>query len=316
MSLDDRPPHRAIDLDDTAESEVTGSHGGDPILVLIAHPQQRVLGRRQLLAEEQSITIGRSQTCELDFPDVPSLSREHASVGCDHEGVWVRDLESTNGTFVNRVRVDGTRYLTSGDRLQCGEVHFKFLRELDVEAAYFTTLHQLALQDGLTEIANKRRFDDELDREFSRARRYLRALSLVLFDVDDLKVVNDRHGHLTGDVVLQEIARISREHMRREEILARIGGDEFGILIPEVDADGARHVAERIREAIDEHGIRSAFVSERIRISCSFGIAALHSDMATPEEFFAAADNALYDSKVAGRNRVTVARDPENPSTP
>jgi diguanylate cyclase (GGDEF)-like protein len=262
------------------------------------------------------LTIGRSRACELDFPDVPSLSREHARVECDADGAWVQDLDSTNGTYINHVRIEGRRALASGDRLQCGEVHFKFLRELDVEAAYFQTLHQLALQDGLTEIANKRRFDDELGREVSRARRYLRDLSLVLFDVDDLKPINDRHGHLVGDFVLQEVSRIVREHMRREEIVARIGGDEFGILIPEVDAEGTRVVAERIRAAIDEHEFAPELVSERLGVTCSFGIAQLGPDTTTPEDLFSAADNALYDSKVAGRNRVTVSRDPENPSTP
>jgi diguanylate cyclase (GGDEF)-like protein len=315
MSKEDHK-NRHIDLDDTAESDVVDTESGEPILVLIAHPQQRVLGRRQVLSTNQPVTVGRAQSCQLDFPDVPSMSREHARVGCDDNGVWVEDLGSTNGTYVNHVRIEGQRYLESGDRLQCGEVHFKFLRELDVEAAYFNTLHQLALQDGLTEIANKRRFDDELGREFSRARRYLRQLSLVLFDVDDLKVINDAHGHLTGDFVLQAIARIVRGHMRREEILARIGGDEFGILIPEVDAAGAKVVAERIRESIDEYEIKSDFISETLGVTCSFGIAELNPDMATSEELFTAADNALYDSKVAGRNRVTVSRDPENPSTP
>jgi len=308
--------NRHIDLDDTAESEIVDTDSGEPILVLIAHPQQRVLGRRQVLSADQPVTVGRAHDCQLDFPDVPSLSREHARFGCDGNGVWVEDLGSTNGSFVNHVRIESRRYLESGDRLQCGEVHFKFLRELDVEAAYFNTLHQLALQDGLTEIANKRRFDDELDREFSRARRYLRQLSLVLFDVDDLKVINDEHGHLTGDFVLQEIARIGRGQMRREEILARIGGDEFGILIPEVDAAGAKIIAERIREGVDEYKINSDFISETLRVTCSFGITELTPDMTTSEELFNAADNALYDSKVAGRNRVTVSRDPENPSTP
>lgn len=315
MRNDDLPDGHH-DLDDTSESEVVDQHGGEPILVLIAHPHQRLLGKRWLLSPEQPLTIGRAHACELDFPDIPSLSREHARVESDDDGVWVRDLDSTNGTYVNHLRIGGRRALESGDRLQCGEVHFKFLRELDVEAAYFSTLHQMALQDGLTEIANKRRFDDELGREVSRARRYLRNLSLVLFDVDDFKPINDRHGHLAGDFVLQEISRIALEHMRREEILARIGGDEFGILIPEIDADGARVVAERIRAAIEEHEFCPELASAPLRVTCSFGIAQLGPETAAPEDLFSGADNALYDSKVSGRNRVTVSRDPESPSTP
>jgi diguanylate cyclase (GGDEF)-like protein len=309
-------PGDEVDLDDTTESELTEDSSGEPILVMIAHPQLRGLGRRYYLKPDSIIQVGRSPECEIDFPDVPSMSREHARFGWDEDGVWVRDLDSTNGTFVNHRKIEGRCYLTSGDRLQFGEVHFKFLRELDVEAAYFDALHQLALQDGLTEIANKRRFDDEMAREFSRARRYERQLSLILFDVDDLKRVNDEHGHLTGDYVLQQIAQLVDKHMRREEVLARIGGDEFGILIPEVGAAGAETVARRLRENIAEQSFTPDFTQSEITVSCSFGIAELTTDMSTAEELFNSADNALYDSKTAGRNRVTVHRDEENPSQP
>jgi diguanylate cyclase (GGDEF)-like protein len=307
---------RPVDLDDTTESDYAPDSAGEPILVMIAHPQQRVLGKRFYITADSVIHVGRLPECEIDFPDVPSMSREHARFGADEDGVWVRDLNSTNGTFVNHRRIEGRCYLESGDRLQFGEVHFKFLRELDVEAAYFDTLHQLALQDGLTEIANKRRFDDEMAREFSRARRHDRQLALILFDVDDLKTINDAHGHLTGDYMLQEIARLVDKHMRREEILARLGGDEFGILSPEVSASGAETVARRLRENVAEHTFTPDFISSELQVTCSFGVAELTNDMQSAEDLFSAADNALYDSKAAGRNRVTVHRDEENPSTP
>jgi diguanylate cyclase (GGDEF)-like protein len=295
-----------IELEDTTERDFVEEDAGEPLLVLIAHPAGRVLGKRHQLTPGTTIEVGRAPECKLDFPDVPSLSRIHARIGYHDDGVWVEDQGSTNGSFVNHWRIKRRRTLESGDRLQFGEVHFKFLRELDVEAAYFDTLHQLALQDGLTEVANKRRFDDELEREFARARRHDRQLSLILFDVDDFKQINDEHGHLTGDYVLQEIARVADRHMRREEILARLGGDEFGILSPEVGVDGAATLAERLRANIEEHLFDAEFISSPPEVTCSFGVAELTDDMTTAERLFAAADSALYDSKTAGRNRVTV----------
>jgi diguanylate cyclase len=322
---------KTVDLEESEESERIRGADEALVLVLIAHPHQRSLGRRHHLKKGSATQIGRSPECEIDFPDVPLLSRAHARIGWDDSGVWVEDLDSTNGTFVNQVRIEGRVVLDSGDRIQCGGVHFKFLRELDVEAAYYETLHQLALQDALTEIANKRLFDEELDREFSRARRHDRRLSLILFDVDDFKHINDVHGHLSGDLVLQHIARIGRREMRREELFGRLGGDEFGVLSPEVEADGARVLAERLRTVIADsplttesveaarksptfsdvgqrppETIAAAITRGPLNVTCSFGVAELEPDMENIEAFYAAADEALYASKNGGRNRVTV----------
>lgn len=338
MDGDDRAAEerfaKTVDLEDSEETEKIRAADEALVLVLIAHPQQRSLGQRHHLKQGSAIEVGRSPECEIDFPDVPLLSRVHARIGWDDGGVWVEDLDSTNGTFVNQMRIEDRGILESGDRIQCGGVHFKFLRELDVEAAYYETLHQLALQDALTEIANKRLFDEELDREFSRARRHDRQLSLILFDIDDFKQINDLHGHLCGDFVLQQIARIGRREMRREELLGRLGGDEFGILSPEVEADGATVLAERLRAAIAESPITAELIDTPLkvprsfgaaqlppetvtaeiietplRVTCSFGVAQLTPEMATAETFYIAADKALYASKSGGRNRVTVYGD-------
>jgi diguanylate cyclase (GGDEF)-like protein len=297
---------QTVDFEQDPQEDHPADSSEGLILVLIARPNGRPLGKRHHLTPGVVTEIGRSSECELDFPDVLSMSRVHARIGRDSEGVWVQDLESTNGTFINHEKIDKRCYLKSGDRLQCGEVHFKFLDELDVEAAYYETLHQLALQDGLTEIANKRLFDDELKREFARARRHHRRLSLVIFDIDGFKQINDEHGHLCGDFVLQQIARIGRREMRREELLGRLGGDEFGILSPEVEADGAVVLAERLRSAIAARRFSADFITEQLEVTCSFGVAQLTPEMPNPEAFFSAADNALYQSKSGGRNRVTV----------
>jgi diguanylate cyclase (GGDEF)-like protein len=302
-----------VESADTSEQDVLPQSLGEPILVLISHPEQRLLGTRYRVRPQSELTIGRSPDCTIDFPDVSSVSRVHARILYKEDAVVIADLDSTNGTFVNHRRVREPVALASGDRLQLGGIHFKFLREADVEAAYFEALHQVALQDGLTELANKRRFDEELEREVARALRYRRKLSLILFDVDDFKRINDEHGHLYGDYVLQRIAEVARRQMRREEILARVGGDEFGILNPEVGLEGAATVAERLRTTIAGSVFETDFVRYPPRVTCSFGVAQLTENTSTADHLFNAADRALYGSKRSGRNRITVDAGSTNP---
>ncbi len=115
-------------------------------------------------------------------------------------------------------------------------VHFKFLHEQDVESAYHLAIYELVAKDGLTEIFNKRKFEEELQRELARAARHQRPLSLIIFDLDEFKTINDTYGHLCGDFVLKQVASLARELVRPEQVLARVGGDEFVILAPETGA--------------------------------------------------------------------------------
>ncbi|HSL17442.1 MAG TPA: GGDEF domain-containing protein [Methylomirabilota bacterium] len=278
--------------------------GGQAMLILIAHPEHQRLGSRTPLEPGEPVEVGRDPSCTLAFPEVRSLSRVHARVGYVGDTVVVEDLGSTNGTFVNDRRLAGPAELVSGDRLQVGALHFKFFREADVEAAYHLAIHQLVMQDGLTEIANRRRFDDELAREFARAGRHQRPLALVVFDIDRFKEVNDRLGHLSGDSVLKGIAAVCRRRLRPEQVFARLGGDEFAIISPETGLEGAMILAGRLREAVAEHRFDPTLLPADLRVTCSFGCAEMSPAMHAPSELLEAADRALYDAKEAGRNRV------------
>src|SRR5205085_10377144 len=134
-----------------------------------------------------------------------------------------RDLGSTNGTIVEDEPAHGPTVLRSGARFQVGAVHFKLLVEQDVEHAYHLAVYEMMMRDGLTALYNRRKLDEEADRECARALRYHRPLSLVIFDIDHFKVVNDTWGHLRGDAVLQRVASGARGVMRAEQVLARIG---------------------------------------------------------------------------------------------
>lgn len=271
-------------------------------LILFAHPEDRMLGTRFRLPPHEILEIGRSSACDISMPGIRSLSRVHARL--EHLGAVVRieDHQSTNGTYVNDVRIDGARRLRSGDRFQVGALHFKFLHEKDPESAYHEAIYQLVIRDGLTGIFNRRAFDDELRREFDRARRHERPLSLIFYDIDHFKKINDTHGHLAGDFVLQQVARMTEPFLRPEQIFARVGGEEFAILCPETQLEGAEALAEKLRVRFAQERYR--YVDTEIELSCSFGVAA-SAGLRSADALYHLADEAMYASKTAGRDRVT-----------
>ncbi len=165
----------------------------------------------------------------------------------------------------------------------------------------------LSLTDSLTSVRNRRAFDQEFASRFEHAMRYGRPLSIALIDLDHFKSVNDRLGHLAGDAVLRGVARIIESGSRRTDFVARVGGEEFAVLLPEASLFEALHFAEKIRESIAE---APAHPEESGRpVTVSIGVANIpHSLMASPQMLFDAADKALYRAKNRGRNRVECER--------
>lgn len=274
-------------------------------VILIAHPESRRLGSRYRVSPGATHEIGRSGAVAISLPEVMSLSRRHARLRYMGPLVTLEDLGSTNGTYVNGRLIDGRTVLKSGDRFQTAAVHFKFLHEKDVETAYHEAIYDLVARDGLTEIWNKRKYDEEVQREFARAMRHGRPLSLILFDLDDFKRVNDNHGHLCGDFLLKQVAALARDMVRPEQVLARVGGDEFAILAPETGLQGAETLAAKLRDRI--RGLDYRYGDLHIPVACSFGVAELSPGMARAESLYEAADRALFRAKREGRDRVAVA---------
>ncbi|HEX9940980.1 MAG TPA: GGDEF domain-containing protein [Thermoanaerobaculia bacterium] len=273
-------------------------------VILIAHPESQRLGSRFRVSPGSTLEIGRSAAVGISLPEVMSISRKHARLRYVGSVVTLEDLGSTNGTFVNGQPVHGRTVLRSGDRFQTAAVHFKFLHEADVESAYHLAIYDLVAKDGLTEIFNKRKFEEELQREYARAVRHQRPLSLIIFDLDEFKTINDTYGHLCGDFILKQVASLARDLVRPEQVLARVGGDEFVILAPETAAEGAEALASKLRERVG--GYEHSYGDARIPVSCSFGIAQLGEAMSSPQDLYQAADEALLLCKRSGKNRVVV----------
>jgi two-component system, cell cycle response regulator len=271
--------------------------GSESCLVEIHGPQ---LGKKYILDEEE-FTIGRDVKNNI-VVDLDNVSRRHAKITTRQGKSFVVDLGSTNGTYLNDQEVLEETPLRSGDFVKVGGSIFKFLSGGNIESLYHEEIYQLTIVDGLTQVNNKRYFLEYLEREMGRCHRYSRALSLIMFDIDHFKKINDTNGHLAGDYVLRELATIVRQRIRKEECFARYGGEEFAVVMPEAGPDNARRFAEKIRKMVEDHPF--VFEDKEIEVTVSLGVADMTGDMTEPLQFIKVADGNLYKAKKAGRNRV------------
>jgi two-component system, cell cycle response regulator len=260
------------------------------------------LGKKYVLTRAE-LTIGYEDTNDV-VVDLDSVSRRHARITLRQGIAVLEDLASTNGTYLNGQQVVEPAALRSGDQLKVGGCVFKFLSGDNVESEYHETIYTMAIVDGLTGVYNKRFFLEFLEREMERCRRYERPLSLLLFDIDHFKKVNDTFGHIAGDYVLRELADVARRVVRREQCFARYGGEEFALVLPEGNLEEARTLAEKLRAMVQGTDFR--FDGKSIPVTISIGVAVRGSTQA-PLELVKAADERLYAAKRGGRNRVVSA---------
>src|SRR4051794_25517135 len=239
--------------------------GKDACLVVIYGLE---LGRKYNL-DSANVVIGRSSKSDVQI-DQESVSRNHAKIINTGKSIILRDLGSTNGTYVNDQLID-EYVLTDGDLLKIGRTIYKFLSGGNIENAYHEEIYRLTTVDGLTQIFNRRYFLEQLDREVSRAKRYRRELSLILFDIDKFKNINDTYGHLAGDYVLKQLATVIKGKIRREDVLARYGGEEFAIVLPEIDIANANAFGDKIRKIVEKAPFK--FEDTKIAVTVSVGVA-------------------------------------------
>jgi diguanylate cyclase (GGDEF)-like protein len=276
------------------------THRTSAQLTVIAGPNA---GRAYSLNRGETV-LGRGREANV-FIDDAGASRAHARIVITDDGRYVlEDLKSRNGTFVGGRRVERVE-LSSGDRIAIGSGVTLSFAVLDAQAERMAhQLYESSVRDALTRAHNRRYLVERLASEIAYARRHSAPLSLIMFDVDHFKRVNDTYGHLTGDDVLREVAALVQRMIRTEDVFARYGGEEFVVLARGIEHDNAGRFSERIRMSVERLEISSG--TEVVKVTISSGFASLDElgeGQRTAEGLLRLADARLYGAKSAGRNR-------------
>lgn len=249
------------------------------------------------------ITIGRHPKNSLSVDDT-GVSRFHAEIHCDGGGYRLVDKGARNGSIVQGDPVIGSRKIQDGDFIQLGpRVGFRFSLTDIKQERLLRRLYESSNRDALTGAYNRKHFDERLLSEIAYAARHNTSTSLLLFDIDHFKKVNDTHGHAAGDAVLRQIAGITQSRLRTEDLLARIGGEEFAVLLRGVDLAGSARLAERLRTSISTHPY--LYAGKPIPVTISLGCASLDCvSEKSSSGIVQLADERLYKAKNGGRNQV------------
>jgi diguanylate cyclase (GGDEF)-like protein len=173
-------------------------------------------------------------------------------------------------------------------------------------------LRKISITDSLTELYNRRFFQDRLTEEIERAKRYPQSLSLIMLDIDNFKKYNDTYGHQAGDEALRITAGILRNSIRNIDVVARYGGEEFAVILPMTEASAAKDIAERIRGGVDCRYFPDEFLRSTVKLSVSLGIASFPQDADNLFDLIRNADKALYVAKVGGKNVVSLFDKPRS----
>jgi two-component system, cell cycle response regulator len=255
------------------------------------------------MLDKEEIVIGRGTACDIMLAD-SALSRRHCRVIHTPEGPAIEDMGSSNGTFLDGQPVTRREMLQEGSRVQIGRHTVLGIALQDVlEHSASRQLYEFSMRDPLTGIHNRRYLDQRLNEEFAYALRHRSPVSVLIVDLDYFKKVNDTWGHPTGDRVLRHAAEIIQRCVRKEDVAARFGGEEFAMLARILLPEGALALGERVRRRIERGSVVQD--GQHIRFTASVGIASAFPDRGYDSvgALLAAADRALYRAKAGGRNR-------------
>lgn len=283
-----------------AEDLLKQSKEPDPALIAI---QGEMLGRVFRLKDGLS-GIGR-HTDNAIIVNQRAVSGKHAKIKREGNLVILEDLQSTNGTILNAAKIDRPVVLQQNDIVKVGSSVFKYV-ENHLETAFTESLHQKGTTDELTGVHNKAYLQQALGQSIEVAKGGF-PLSIIIFDLDHFKKVNDVHGHLAGDFVLKETCRVIKESVvRTDDTLGRFGGEEFVLIMPDAKLSVAEGVAERIRATLEQH--KFEFGGKVIPVTASLGVSSWVPSIKTADDLIEEADQLLYQSKKEGRNRVTARK--------
>ncbi len=250
--------------------------------------------------------LGREEGVSIVLPMDEVSRRQCRFKVVDDDAVWIEDIGSTNGTFVDGQRIATPTRLNNGARIQFGDgAIVKFAYHDQLEAEFQNRMYDAALRDPLTGLYNRRYMDECLEAEFAFASRHKAALTVCMMDIDHFKRVNDSHGHEVGDRVLAEVGERISKTVRTEDTCCHYGGEEFVIISLGISLAGGLVLAERLRGVVQDQAFR--FNGSTLPVTVSLGVAGFpYPSIESPESLLSAADQALYLAKQRGRNRCKV----------
>lgn len=289
---------------DTIKKAIPSEEAAPPVLVVLLGPT--AYQGKQFPLVNGSV-IGRAHECQI-YIDDRSLSRSHARVDLKGSDAVVVDLGSTNKTVVNGqiLAPMAPCTLKNNDQIKTGNIIFKFLERGSIETLTNQTLFEKANRDALTGAYSKGALLEKAPEALKRAESTGEILSVIVFDIDHFKKINDTHGHAAGDYVLRELGRtIGSNLVRGSDFFARYGGEEFVLILASTPAKTAQEIAERIRVTVQN--AEFVFEGKRIPVQLSLGVATRHPAEVDWAVLFDRVDKALYQAKQTGRNRVVVA---------
>ena len=252
------------------------------------------------------IIIGRNWKSDICIRD-PSISKDHLAVYSETNGkVSIKDLNSTNGTYINEQSIEPQTCVSPNDNdiIKLGNVGLKFLNKGNHEITSIIKTYQKSFFDMLTGVGNRSMLEVKSPELFHISKRTKTALSLILLDIDFFKKINDTYGHQAGDFILKQVGQMLRSNFRSDDILTRCGGEEFCIILRS-KIDNVQKSIEKVRKTIEDHSFN--YNDKDLKITISAGITERIKKDKNWKNMYERADQALYKSKNTGRNKVSIS---------
>jgi two-component system cell cycle response regulator len=267
-----------------------------PVLVVLAGAQ---VGERVVI--DRAVTIGRSPDCQLVLRD-PAASWRHCTVAPRDAFTVVQDLGSTHGTEVNGTRISAPTTLSKDDQLGIGDTILRLEIHDPVEQAFDQAVVERIARDDLTGLYSRRKFETELESLVEAANLANESLAVVMLDVDGVKRINDRYGHVVGAYTIAEIGKLLGRVIGARGISSRLGGDEYAIALPRTSRIDALALIEHLLREVRALVIRQGDVT--VQATLSAGVAMRPSDGTDPVVLMRRADGRLLQAKQNGRDRI------------
>lgn len=305
MADEDKLEKTSLIPSDTFSGRIKAAVDIPPALVVLVGPQGYV-GRQWSLTEKE-IVIGRAVESNI-YIDDRSVTRSHAKLTVNNGEVSIVDLKSSNKTIINGMTLEplSPHLLKNNDQIKIGNVIVKFLEKGNIEAVTNLELNEKATKDALTGAHSKGALLERGPEAMKRSEFLNEELSLIVFDIDHFKKINDNYGHPAGDYILKELSRIvMAKVIRSHDYFARYGGEEFVVILSGSGQSSSMDVAERLRQNIES--FEFTFNGQKIPVTISLGVAVRKSNESDWDVLFKRGDDALYQAKKTGRNRVFLA---------